>query len=337
MIIHLPAGPIITQPSVSIGDHLPASPIITHPSVSISDHLPASPVITQPSVSVSTSDHLPASPIISQPSVSVSTSDYLPASPVVTQPSVSVSTSDNLPVNPVFTQPTISINTSYHLPASPVITQPSVSVSDCPPASPAITQLSACVSDQQLASPILTQLSINSFGNPESSLFPTSIIVTQPSVCGQHPGNPADTALLVKPSSPVHSISGSSTPLIHRSSLPAITSTECTTFHSVSISSRFSGQPPDITKASLPSLHPSECSTNSSQPPNPANLQPSASVSVPDSNITPSSPTLTDNHLYAHCAPNSFLLLPYSGATLTMFIYPGKNFPSSISLHNITV
>ena len=194
---------------------------------------------------------------------------------------------------------------------SPVITQPSVSVSDCPPASPVITQLSACVSDRQLASPILTQLSINSSGNPESSLFPTGIIVTQPSVCGQHPGNPADPAHLVKPSSPVHSISGSSTPLRHRSSSPVITSTECATFHSVSISSTFSGQPPDIAKASLPSLHPSECSTNSSQPPNPANLQPSASVSVPDSNITPSSPTLTDNHLCPLCTkqfPSATLL-----------------------------
>ena len=98
---------------------------------------------------------------------------------------------------------------------------------------------------------------------------------------------------------------------MHHSSSPVITSTECATFHSVSISSTFSGQPPDIAKASLPSIHPSECSTNSSQPPNPANLQPSASVSVPDSNITPSSPTLTDNHLCPLCTkqfPSATLL-----------------------------
>ena len=145
---------------------------------------------------------------------------------------------------------------------------------------------------------------------------------TQPPVCSKNPGDPAGPVHLVKPCPPLHSISGSSTPLTHHFFSPSITSTECATFHSVSISSTLHGQHPVSAKASLPSLHPSESSTSPSHPASPAESLPSASwqqlrkspaafVSVPDSNIAPSSATLADNHLCPLCSkqfPSATLL-----------------------------
>ena len=202
---------------------------------------------------------------------------------------------------------------------------------------------------QQPASPIISQPINNSPGSPEGSSFPTSLTISQLSVCGQHPGNPAISVHLIRPSFPVCSISGSSTELIYRFNSPVIRNFEYEhhlTFGFHLQHNQYS-QHLDSAKASESSLslHPPGSSTNPAQPAGPANSQPLTSGqrlrspttidSVSVSNIAPSSATLADNHL-CPCVPNSFCLLRHSGATLTMYTYPGKNSPSSVSLRNIT-
>ena len=333
------------QPSGSPEDSLlPASPINSPPSISaLQPGCLARPLHTASPINPQLlgSDQNPGS--LASPSHPAGSPAGLShaTSPIISQPSICVSVQQ--PGSPLLSQPSVCV--SDHQPASPLFTHPSVSVSDHLSTCPIITHHSVCVSDQLPASPIISQPSINSPGSPEGSSFPTSLTITQPSVCGQHPGNPAISVHLIRSSSPVCSISRSSTPLIHHSNSPVTTSSVCTTFHSVSISSTVSSQHPDSAKASSLSLHPPGSSTNPAQPASPANLQPLTSGhqlrspvtidSVSVSNITPSSATLADNHLCPLCTKQ------FSSATslwshINNLHISRQNSPSSVSLCNIT-